>query len=101
MTKDEIMKMDDHELLMKVWDWADKDGTTPFPNKLADQLYLCYQAEEKIKEMGEEMWMKYGAYLSHNYPVKDVIEDHADIANVAHLYPRPRAQAILLTVEGV
>ena len=113
MTKDEVMKLDERELFGKLllFVYRDEDELKGFEDEyfynmaetLLDQrhrlLEACYQAEEKIKEMG--LTKKYGDSLSKIIRILRPAISPWEFFDLAHAHPKPRAQAILLTLtEG-
>lgn len=107
MTREEILKMDERELYYQFFRWfrpGNDEASWQWHADLMDNepkeaLWLCYQAEEKIKGMGKKEWMRYGVELVCLL-IENVNDERTiDNEDVAHAHPRDRAKAILLTIE--
>ena len=102
MTHDEIMKMDEKELYERVFLFVLGDSQSNIENihlnelSIKEALWLCYQAEEKIKEMGLDAVRAYGQNLC---TLLDYVGYSDPPFILAHAHPIPRAQAILMTIE--
>ena len=101
MDKRTIMKMDDRELYGAVLDFVLDDPSIPkgpSDMDINNALFRCYQAEEKLKEMGLDSNYTYNLYLD----IERGLELYPDnIFNLVHAHPIPRARAILMTIgEG-
>lgn len=103
MTRDDVMKMDDRELISGLTNFLRPLGNKTTWVRVCIQnmgawLYLCYQAEEKIREMGLESWVRWGITLR-----KVVNESYGGISHGTedfyHAHPRDRARSILLTIN--
>ena len=109
MTK-EIMKTDDRELYIRlvlfikddhkhIQELVDSFGVESMyagrEPTLSEALWICYQAEEKLKEMGLDSNYTYNLYLD----IERGLELYPDsIFNLVHAHPIPRARAILMTI---
>ena len=74
------------------------------PPKYSSDLNLCYQAEEKIKEMGlHGKRSQMLEALIKNAPdillIKPQFDNWEEVADVDHAHPILRARAILMTIE--
>ncbi len=108
MARDDVMKMDDRAMYAALGKFLNNfpgEGdeilfSDPSDEKtFAFTLYLkkCYQAEEKIKEMGKEV--DYIANLDKLLALTNPDDFYKVMFNMTHSHPRDRARAILLTVE--
>ena len=118
MTKD-IMKMDDRELYERVVAWTyGYNPTATVTQSLTDvctknmdhALGLCYKAEEKLSELGlkakraENLCKILNIEIASQVELEHVADDVTllgfdVIADVSSAHPRPRVQAILLTIQ--
>jgi len=90
MNRDEILGMDDVELYISVSFWLFPDKPAPIEWSRQVALDLCYQAEEKIKEMNKP--------FTHIRHLAEVIEGASEF-DLIRAHPRDRARAILLTLN--